>query len=189
MLEIAPDIPQYMDFDHVDNLGGVKTYKGVVCVHEQDDGIGWKHTNFRTGKPTVKRARTLVIQMVITVANYEYVFAYKLDQAAGIHLETRATGILSTTAILPGETSPYGNVVSPGVLATNHQHLFCLRIDPAIDGDNNTVVQEDSVPMPFDKANPPEDNKYGVGYVIEKTSIDQAGFADAAPEKNRVFKM
>ena len=28
----------------------------------------------------------------ITVANYEYVFAWKLDQAAGIHLETKATG-------------------------------------------------------------------------------------------------
>lgn len=42
---------------------------------------------------------------------------------AGVHLETRATGILSTTAIMPGETSPYGTIVNPGVLATNHQHL------------------------------------------------------------------
>jgi len=129
----------------------------------------------------------LMIQ--ITVANYEYVFAWKLDQAAGIHLETRATGILSTVGIMPGETSPYGNVVSPGVLATNHQHLFSMRIDPSIDGHSNTVVQEDSVAMPFDASDPPADNKWGVGYVVEKTPITQSGWADAAPEKNRVFKM
>jgi primary-amine oxidase len=75
------------------------------------------------------------------------------------------------------------------VLATNHQHLFCLRIDPSIDGHQNTVVQEDSVPMPFDKANPPADNRWGVGYVVEKKPLTVSGFADAAPHKNRVFKM
>lgn len=27
----------------------------VVCMHEQDDGIGWKHTNFRNGMSSVVR--------------------------------------------------------------------------------------------------------------------------------------
>jgi primary-amine oxidase len=72
---------------------------------------------------------------MITVANYEYIFAYKFDQAAALHLETRATGIVSTHAMMPGETSPYGALVNPGVYAPNHQHLFSLRIDPAIDGE------------------------------------------------------
>ncbi|RSH94905.1 hypothetical protein EHS25_004711 [Saitozyma podzolica] len=179
----------YLDWDHLSNSGAPVKMRGVVCIHEQDDGIGWKHTNFRTNKPSVTRSRVLIIQTIITVANYEYIFAWKLDQAAGLHLETRATGILSTCAILPGEVSPYGNVVSPGVLATNHQHLFCLRIDPSIDGHQNTVVQEDSVPMPFDKANPPADNRWGVGYVVEKKPLTVSGFADAAPHKNRVFKI
>jgi primary-amine oxidase len=43
--------------------------------------------------------------------------------------------------------------------------------------------------MPFDKANPPANNRYGVGFVAEKTTIKTAGWADAAPEKNRVFKI
>lgn len=66
---------------------------------------------------------------------------------------------------------------------------FSARIDPAIDGYNNTVVQEDSVPMPYDVNNPPANNPYGVGYVVEKTPITTAGFADAKPEANRVFKI
>ncbi|KAK6911066.1 hypothetical protein L486_05318 [Kwoniella mangroviensis CBS 10435] len=179
----------YLNFDHFSQDGSPTLQRGVVCIHEQDDGIGWKHTNFRTNRPSVTRSRILIIQTIITVANYEYIFAWRFDQAAGISLEVRATGILSTVAILPGETSPHGNVVSPGVLATNHQHLFSVRIDPAIDGHNNTVVQEDSVAMPFDKANPPSDNKWGVGYTVEQKAITKSGWADAAPEKNRVFKI
>lgn len=179
----------YLDFDHLNVNGDASQIKGAVCIHEEDDGIGWKHVHYRTGKAAVVRSRVLIIQTIITVANYEYIFAWKFDQAAGIHLETRATGILSTVAILPGETSPYGTVVSPGVLATNHQHLFCVRIDPSIDGHENTVVQEDSVPMPYDKRSPPEDNRWGVGYVVEKTPIKVSGGADAAPLKNRAFKI
>lgn len=179
----------YLDFDHFGVNGEAASIKGAVCIHEQDDGISWKHTNFRTNNPSVARSRVLIVQTIITVANYEYIFAWKFDQAAAVHLETRATGILSTAAILPGETSPYGNVVSPGVLAANHQHLFSVRIDPSIDGHNNTVVQEDSVTMPFNKQNPPENNRWGAGYTIEKMPVTKSSGLDAAPEKNRVFKI
>lgn len=179
----------YLDFDHLNVQGENSKLKSVVCVHEEDDGIGWKHTNYRTNRPAVVRSRILVIQTIITVANYEYIFAWKFDQSAGVHLETRATGILSTAAIMPGETSPYGNVVSPGVLGTNHQHIFCVRIDPSIDGHDNTIVQEDSVPMPWSKTDSDGDNQYGVGYVVEKTPITKAGSADAAPHLNRCFKI
>ncbi|KAK6906461.1 hypothetical protein I204_00732 [Kwoniella mangroviensis CBS 8886] len=181
----------YFSADMVTSKGDVKRMNNVVCLHEQDEGIGWKHTNFRTGNASVTRSRVLVIQMIITVANYDYIFAWKLDQAANIHLETRATGILSTVAIIPGETSPYGTIVNPGVLAPNHQHIFSVRMDPAIGGlgEGNTVVQEDSVPMAYDPKNPPKNNPWGVGYTVEKTPMEKSGFANAAPHKNRVFKI
>jgi primary-amine oxidase len=124
----------YLDFDYVSPSGTTSTTKNVICIHEQDEGIGWKHTNFRTNNPSVTRSRVLVVQQCLTVANYEYIFAFKFDQAAALHLETRATGIVSTHALMPGETSPYGAIVNPGVYAPNHQHLFSVRIDPAIDG-------------------------------------------------------
>lgn len=54
----------------------------VICIHEQDDGIGWKHTNWRTGRAVVTRRRELVVQFIITLANYEYVFNYKFDQVS-----------------------------------------------------------------------------------------------------------
>lgn len=43
--------------------------------------------------------------------------------------------------------------------------------------------------MPFNARSPPANNLYGVGYTVEKTTIETSGWADAAPEKNRVFKV
>jgi primary-amine oxidase len=155
-------------------------------MHEQDNGLQHKHTNYRSGAATVVRNRQLVVQMICTVANYEYIFAFILDQAANIELEIRATGILSTVPFdnTDGQTVPWGTNVGPGVMAPYHQHMFSLRIDPAVDGFKNTIYYEDSVPMPEDDSNP-----WLVGYTTEKNVIKQSGSASTSVEKHRVFKI
>ena len=142
-------------------------------------------SNYRTGRAVVTRNRLLIVQFIITLANYEYIFSYNFDQAGGLAIETRATGIVSTVPIDPGKTSPYGNIVNPGVLAQNHQHLFCLRIDPCVDGPQNTVVYEESHILPWDK----ETNPYGNGYEVRRTTMQKSGWADAVPQHNRIFKI
>lgn len=176
---------QYFDAVMNDSSGNGTVSKNVVCMHEQDDGILWKHTNYRTGRAVVTRNRRLVVQFIITLANYEYIFAYQFDMAGGITIETRATGIASTVPIDPGKTSPWGNVVSPGALAQNHQHMFCFRIDPAIDGTQNSVVQEESHPLPFS----PDINPYGNAYEVRRTTIKTSCGLKAAPEHGRLFKI
>jgi len=145
-------------------------------MHEIDDGIGWKHTNTSTGEVSIVRSRVLVLQSIITVGNYEYIFLWHFDQAAGLHYKIQATGILSTAPIDPGAKVPWGTNVNEGVMAPFHQHVFCLRIDPSIDGDGNTVIEEDSVAMPFDDKNP-----MGVGYVTEKREVSISGPTDSKP--------
>ena len=165
--------------------GTAKSSPNVVCLHEQDNEIGWKHTNWRTGRAVVTRSRELVIQFIITLANYEYIFAYKLDQAGGITVETRATGIVSVVNIDPGKTSAYGNVVSPGALAQNHQHVFCIRMDPAIDGHENTVIQEESHRVPQND----ETNPAGNLYEVQQRPLTESQFLDADPWSNRTIKI
>lgn len=156
----------------------------------------WKHTNTPTGRAAVTRQRLLVLQTIITVGNYDYIFAWHFDQAGAIHLESRATGILSTGPIDVGKKSPYGTVVSPGVLGTSHQHFINLRIgestpqvprsrlDPCVDGHNNTITQDDVVPDP-----PSAENGHGIGFRVKSTPITVSGFADANPLANRSFKI
>lgn len=165
--------------------GSVKVQPNVICLHEQDNGIGWKHTNWRTGRAVVTRNRELVVQFILTLANYEYLFAYKFNLAGGIDIEVRATGIVSCVNIDAGKMSDYGNVVNPGVLAQNHQHIFAVRIDPAIEGQKNTIIQEESVREPMNKATNPNGNFYK----IVQTPITRSGWADADPLANRIFKI
>lgn len=157
----------------------------VVCCHEQDDGILWKHSNFRTGHAVVARSRILVLQTIITVSNYEYIFAFHFCQDASIFYEVRATGILSTVPTNYGDdiNIPYGTIVAPGALAPYHQHLFCLRIDPAIDGQHNSVSIEESEAMPIGDSNP-----FGVGYVTKSHYVENEGGFDLDFTKARTVK-
>ncbi|KAL4876380.1 copper amine oxidase [Aspergillus karnatakaensis] len=184
-----------------DCLGHIKYFSGyrsdstgtpihlpnVICLHEQDAGLQHKHTNYRSGAATAVRNRQLVVQMICTVSNYEYIFAYIFDQAANIELEVRATGILSTVPFDNekfGTTVPWGTNVGPGVMAPFHQHMFSLRIDPAIDGYKNTVIYQDSVPLPEDENNP-----YLIGYTTNQQRIKRSTAATLDVSKNRVFKI
>lgn len=178
---------KYFDGYRADSKGNPVLLKNVICLHEQDNGLQHKHTNYRNNAATVVRNRQLVVQMICTVANYEYIFAFIFDQAANIELEVRATGILSTVPFdneKPGTTVPWGTNVGPGVMAPFHQHMFSFRMDPALDGFHNTVYYEDSVPLPEDENNP-----YLVGYTTEQTVLRTSGTANTDISRHRVFKI
>ncbi|KAK5949990.1 hypothetical protein OHC33_008951 [Knufia fluminis] len=176
---------KYFDSIVTDAEGKPEVAPNVVCLHEQDNGIAWKHTNWRTGRAVVARNRELVVQFIITLANYEYIFAYKLDTMGGINVETRATGIVSVVNIDAGKQSDYGNVVSEGALAQNHQHIFCIRMDPAVDGHNNTAVIEESHPVAMNEKTNPRGNYYEV----IKTPVKNSRWLDADVASNRVVKI
>ncbi|KIL86468.1 primary-amine oxidase [Fusarium avenaceum] len=176
----------YFSGVRVARAGSPVVMPNVVCMHEIDDGIGWKHTNFRSFKSSVVRNRQLVIQCTATVANYEYILAFVLDQAANIHIEVRATGIVSTMPIRQGLQVPWGTIVAPGVLAVNHQHIFCARIDPHLDGDDkNTVAYEECYPVVDD----PEIDPYGCAFKVKTTAIDKPGGYELDITKNRTYKI
>lgn len=158
--------------------------ENVMCVHEQDAGIGWKHTNYRTGRAAVVRNRELVVQSIITVANYEYIMAFMFNQAGELMYEVRATGIVSTQPVDEGIEVPWGTIVHPGVLASHHQHIFSLRVDPAIDGHKNRLVYDEARPMPRSNFNP-----HGVGYTIEESVVSKSCGLDLDINTNRTFKI
>lgn len=176
---------KYFDGYRTSNDGTPVSMKNVVCMHEIDQGIGWKHTNFRNAKSSVVRNRQLVIQCTSTVANYEYILSFILDQSANLHVEVRATGIVSTMPVSKDVHTPWGTVVAPGVMAVNHQHLFNVRIDPAIDGRKNTIVYEDCLPVDPD----PKIDPFGCAFRVNTTPIKKPGGYDTDVSKSRTFKI
>lgn len=56
---------------YVAHDGSAVVIKNVICIHEEDAGLLWKHTDFRPGgRGQAVRSRRLVVSMVCTLANY-----------------------------------------------------------------------------------------------------------------------
>ncbi len=155
-------------FDAVLNNGSGQpfTIPNAVCMHEEDYGILWKHTDWRNGQTEVRRSRRLVISNVATVGNYEYGFFWYFYQDGTIQMEIKLTGIINTAGIAEGETPKYGTLVAPQLNAHIHQHFFNFRMDMSVDGEDNSVFEVNTVAAP-----PGPDNPHGNAFYAEKTLL------------------
>jgi primary-amine oxidase len=166
----------YMDAHFPNKDGEATTVKNAVCIHEEDDGLLFKHSDFRDDFQTTiaTRGKKLIISQIFTAANYEYCLYWIFRQDGTIKLEVRLTGILNTFICAEDEsTGPWGTQVYPQVNAHNHQHLFSLRIHPRIDGDNNSAATSDAKPSPHPFGS--KENVYGNAFYCEKTTFKTVG--------------
>ena len=158
----------YFDASYINAFGELMPIPNAVCMHEEDDGILWKHYDFRTDKTEVRRSRKLVVSFIATVGNYEYAFYWHFRQDASIECEIKATGVVQTGALRDGETSKFGTMLEPNLYAVNHQHHFCVRMHAAIDGEHNQVTEVDTVAEPTGPSNP-----YGNAFYTKKTTFER----------------
>ena len=115
---------QYFNAWMVSSEGQPELVENAVCLHEEDYGILWKHTNWRTDDTEVRRSRRLVISFISTIQNYEYGFFWYFYQDGGIQLEVKLTGILNTTAMATGvdpTADGSGVLIAPNLFAAIHQ--------------------------------------------------------------------
>ncbi|WP_329181128.1 primary-amine oxidase [Streptomyces sp. NBC_01477] len=163
----------YVDAVLADDLGHPETLHNAICVHEEDTGLLWKHTNvFDDFAVDSRRARRLVISCIATLGNYDYGFYWYLHQDGTIAFEAKATGLLQTSAARPGAGSPHATEIAPGLLAPFHQHLFCARLDVTVDGPGNTVEEVDVVRLPTGAGNP-----NGNAFTTRTTPVADSGQA------------
>lgn len=150
-LELGCDCLGVIHYFDVAVLGGdgePRVIPNAVCLHEEDDGILWKHHDGRRGTTEVRRSRRLIVSSFVTVANYDYGFYWSLYQDGSIALEVKMTGILSATGIGDDEEPAYARKVGPNVAVTNHQHYFAVRLDMAVDGPLNRLSEVYASPEP-----------------------------------------
>jgi primary-amine oxidase len=175
----------YLDADLSTMHGEVVTIEKAICIHEEDDGLLWKHWDFRTDRTEVRRGRKLVISCICTVGNYEYASYWSFKQDGEIEFEMKATGIVNTVGCLPGAPSKYGVEISPGVEAQIHQHAFCARLEPVLDGDFNSVVECNTL-VESDELNP-----YGNAFYLTETLFrtEREGARNANPATQRYWRV
>ena len=145
---------RYLDALVPDQDGEPLRIPNAVCIHEEDTGIVWKHTDFYTDAVEVRRCRRLVVSSFSTVGNYDYGFFWYLHADGTIAFEVKLTGVLSTGAHVPGEEPEHGSVLAPGLHGPHHQHVFNVRLDVAVDGLRNSVWEHEASPDPPGAENP-----------------------------------
>jgi primary-amine oxidase len=74
----------YLDAHLHDSRGRPLTIPNAICIHEEDYGVLWKHTDRRLpNAPEVRRSRRLVVSSISTVENYEYGFFVSASRTTG----------------------------------------------------------------------------------------------------------
>ena len=142
----------YLDAVLADSAAQPRTVPNAICLHEEDAGVLWKHTDLFTGSAETRRQRRLVISFFVTVGNYDYGFYWYLYLDGTIELEVKSTGVLFTSVY--DERGEWSTEVAPGLGAPLHQHFFCARLDMAVDGVRNAVDEIDVRRVPVGPDNP-----------------------------------
>lgn len=175
----------YFDATLANEKGEPYTIKNAICLHEEDAGIFHKHMDYRSGLPFARRSRKLVVSFVATVVNYEYLFYWNFFMDGSLSLDIRLSGELSTNTLSEGENMPKaGTLVSPGVNAQLHQHMFCARLEPIVAGELNSLSELNVV-----AATQGEDDPYGNAFKMVETpcKTELTAIRDCKP--GRVWKV
>ncbi|MFC7173514.1 primary-amine oxidase [Haloplanus litoreus] len=141
----------YFDVAMNDTNGDPKTLPNAICMHEEDDGVLWKHTEWRKEHTEVRRRRRLVISFIATVYNYDYGFYWYFYPDGSVEGEVRLTGIDSNGVVPADEDATDTNgeyeLVAPQVKTSIHQHHFNFRLDFDIDDTPNRVKEVHNEPV------------------------------------------
>jgi primary-amine oxidase len=144
----------YFDVPVLEASGETSLLQNVICMHEEDYGVLWKHYEMRTGVFEVRRSRRLVVSFFATVGNYDYGFYWYLYQDGTIQLEAKLTGIVQTTALPAGAAYRWGGMIAEALGGPSHQHFFNARLHMDLDGAGNSVSEHEFVPRPWGTDNP-----------------------------------
>jgi len=169
----------YLDATVTDDAGQPRTIPNAICIHEEDFGILWKHTDMFNGSAQSRRQRRLVVSFFTTIGNYDYGFYWYFYLDGTIECEVKATGVMFTQAY-PGDDHPYSTEVAPGLGAPYHQHLFCARLDMTVDGLANAVEEVDVSGLPVG-----QDNPYGNAIVATVTRLTRESQAARRADGSR----
>lgn len=145
---------RYLEGLIADSAGEPQVVPNAICLHEEDDGILWKHYDGKTRRAEVRRSRRLVVSSIATVGNYEYAFYWYFRQDGSLQYEVKLTGIISNGSIASDARPTHGVLVAPNVYGPNHQHFFNVRLDMMVDGIENRVYEVDGVADPAGPDNP-----------------------------------
>ena len=178
----------YLDANMLMFDGSVNTIENAICIHEEDYGIQWKHTDTNMmGANEVRRSRRLVISSIATIGNYDYGLFWYLYLDGTVQCEVKLTGIVGISSYDESiHRDDQDFRVSDELVSPIHQHLFCVRLDWDLESGNNQLFETNIETLPVSKENP---NGMQLSAVSTHLKRESEAKRDISPASSRVWKI
>ncbi|MFS7986165.1 putative copper amine oxidase [Helianthus anomalus] len=146
----CPSNAAYLDGYMAGGDGLPQKVPRAICIFERYTGdIAWRHTEvgipgkvITTGESEVN----LVVRMVATVGNYDYILDWEFKQTGTIKVKVGLSGVLEmkpTTQARADQVKEetYGPLIAENRIGSNHDHFITYYLDLDIDGEDNSFMQ------------------------------------------------
>lgn len=204
-LEKGLDIPHFATYVNIpiqDTNGQLVSdglHEDQIAIFEEDDGIMYRTAGkfpFEAVEKNGSRDQRLCIRFQFVGVVYLWIYSYYFSADGKVELVIKVCGRVLTTN--GHEADLWNTLVTKNLLAANHSHYFNVRLDFDLDGEHNTVVENNQYPVNdsgkstcHGKKNRdpriPGQNACGQAAVFEHTHLktELAAVRDQNPETNR----
>ncbi|KAL0454961.1 UNVERIFIED_CONTAM: Primary amine oxidase [Sesamum latifolium] len=155
-LRDCPENAMFLDGYFTAQDGTPAKISNVFCLFERYAGdIMWRHTEGALPGDMVTEVRpdvSLVLRMVSTVANYDYVIDWEFKQTGTIKVTAGLTGLLAVRGSIYTHKDQimqeeYGTLLAENVLGPHHDHFISFHLDLDVDGETNSFVKAKLQPV------------------------------------------
>ncbi|KAJ8766319.1 hypothetical protein K2173_022378 [Erythroxylum novogranatense] len=152
-LEPLADCPEnavFLDAYIAGQDGMAVKMPNVFCIFEKYGGdIMWRHTELGIPDRVVTEVRpevSLVVRMVSTVGNYDYINDWEFKQSGSIKVRVGLTGLLEVRGSIYTHNDHineeiYGTLLAENTIGVHHDHYLTYHLDLDVDGDQNSFVK------------------------------------------------
>jgi hypothetical protein len=115
-----------------------------ICIFETD--IGHPITRHSAGEyKQSTKGSSLVVRVIATVGNYDYLWDYNFFTDGAISVDARASGYLQANYYRPEDKAQWGPRIAETLTGTLHTHVMNFKVDFDIIDTKNTLLKTELV--------------------------------------------
>nr|POE95120.1 primary amine oxidase [Quercus suber] len=171
----------FLDAYFSTNDGTPAKISNAFCIFEKHArNIMWCHTESSIPRKVFTEVRpevSLVVRMVATVDNYDYIIDWEFKPSGSIKLGIGLTGIIEVKGVAYTHTDQkkenvYGTLLAENTIGVYHDHFLTYYLDLDVDGEDNSFVKKNLETIKVTNPSSPRKSYWTVVSETAKTKFD-----------------